>query len=870
MNLLIDKQFRKSIPKDPKHTINCQEKIEQLAAALDEGKEKEFLKKHDGKPMKGVKNIFKFQATHSDRIIYMHTNDSENLRKRFPNSIVLLRYANHDEQARVASRIETDNVDAEKFKRNFQTDFHFDDCVKPQEVESYIETMVSNIINIEQLSEYLSSTDEYYDVLLSDEQFKVLENSKLPLILTGCAGSGKTIVSIHMLFNFYKTHSNEGKKSLYTSLSRDLCSNTQKLFGNIPKNDTSTTEFNSNVKFEDLNSLLKDTLKLKNNYFVQFSDFENIFCEDNKQEMLELGRYGITPFDLWSEIRSVLKGSLNECWEWSIPLKRSQLTDEIIDCFSNDYKLIKNIDNKYKEFILIDPCKRPSQRLKEMMASNEIAYTYSQRKQREMHLAVEKLDKHFFSFDSSKRMLSLSEYILLDESHSIYADSLRKKIYPVFEKYDAWLKSNGYYDDNDLARMFLSDENKLKQTFAFIVIDEMQDFTEMQILALYHMSSNPLEIVFSGDIHQVINPTYFSESRISSLYYLKQNQTKVDEVGLKKNYRSQDKIVTFANELSRLRREKIGSRSQLSEISEESIIEGWKPMMLAPDKENIKKIVNRINDLSYAAIVVQNEDDCDKLCDLLEDEYNGGIYTIQKIKGLEKKYILCYNLISTYNDEWNDIFSDKDIRRNSKYRYYFNTFYVGITRAQEHLCIIEDKIPPKVSKWIDKFFLNENYFDNESLFLFDESNSGEDWYQSARRSELNADYERAIIQYKKSSHNDFLFCVERCNMKILLKKRQAKKALELCFEQIGNVKQTKELLEIIVANADDDRLSKLSEQIILVLSDETPESYLWLIENVLLFRGGERLAVMVLEKIGENSFFKLSEMQDLLKKEELK
>ena len=108
-------------------------------------------------------------------------------------------------------------------------------------------------------------------------------------------------------------------------------------------------------------------------------------------------------------------------------------------------------------------------------------------------------------------------------------------------------------------------------------------------------------MVFAGDIHQVINPTFFSEERIRKLYYSRnRNRSPVHISFLKKNYRSQDKIVDFANELAEIRKRRIGSRSLQSELSEESAIEGWRPFLLNASESNIKQIVNRVNELPYA------------------------------------------------------------------------------------------------------------------------------------------------------------------------------------------------------------------------------------------------------------------------------
>lgn len=156
--LLIDKQFRKSVPRE-KRAI-CERKIEELVRALDEGEELSFLKINDGKPMKGAKNVYKFRATQADRIIYVHTEDVPHLKDRYPDSIVLLRYADHDEQGSVATRVDLNSlrISEERRKKAYQTDFRFTDETSQRDCDEYFSEMVSNVINISQLNTILSSS----------------------------------------------------------------------------------------------------------------------------------------------------------------------------------------------------------------------------------------------------------------------------------------------------------------------------------------------------------------------------------------------------------------------------------------------------------------------------------------------------------------------------------------------------------------------------------------------------------------------------------------------------------------------------------------------------------------------------------------
>ena len=171
----------------------------------------------------------------------------------------------------------------------------------------------------------------------------------------------------------------------------------------------------------------------------------------------------------------------------------------------------------------------------------------------------------------------------------------------------------------------------------------------------------------------------------------------------------------------------------------------------------------------------------DALSEFLDGDDNRNIYTVPEIKGLEKRYIFCCNIVSRYHNAWRDIFSNVDIRKNIKYRYYFNTLYVAVTRAQTYLCFYEDQLPENMFQWVDSFTDTVLDFDEEKLFLNNDENAGEGWYESALKCEENGDYQRAIAQFNKSMFGDYQVCIQRCQIRMLLAQRQDREALSSCI-----------------------------------------------------------------------------------------
>ena len=298
--------------------------------------------------------------------------------------------------------------------------------------------------------------------------------------------------------------------------------------------------------------------------------------------------------------------------------------------------------------------------------------------------------------DLTQHSISLEYYLNLSSKYSTLDRESRIFFYEVCKKYNQWLKNNNLFDLNDLSLKLL----KKNIQFDFIIIDEIQDLTELQIFTLTSLVKNKENLFLAGDIHQMINATFFNFERMKNLFYSKYNK-KVNIKILSKNYRSCKKIVDLANYFAKLRNSYIGNLGN----------DDYKEISIQKDGEvnltgvNFSLLEKAQNDANTAIVVPDNKTKAD-LLEQLQNKHR--VFSIQEIKGLEYNNIICYNLSSTYKLQWEKIFS-KATKHDQKYRKYFNIFYVGITRAQENLIIMESNIENnKVLKELHNFLIPNN------------------------------------------------------------------------------------------------------------------------------------------------------------------
>ena len=332
--------------------------------------------------------------------------------------------------------------------------------------------------------------------------------------------------------------------------------------------------------------------------------------------------------------------------------------------------------------------------------------------------------------DLTKKLIPFDEYTSLNKSYSLLSFEEKEFIYRIAEKYEEWKLENDLYDMNDLAVRSINSNIK----YDFLVVDEIQDFTEVEIYFMASLIKNPVNILLAGDIHQMINFNSFSFERLRNYYFTK--NIKNQEVILSKNYRNSKDIVELANFLTDLRKEYIGNLG-VKDYKENFIVDKGKITLMKPDYELLKNIQK---DVKFAILVSSKEEkyNLDRFSDV-----HMRVFSIDEIKGLEYDNVICLNLATTNLFAWKKIFNG-EVKRDQRYRKYFNLFYVGITRCKKNLIIMEDKIQGNLLLEKIKDFITEANQENKEILSKEINISNkEEWFEEGKRLYNVENYEEA-------------------------------------------------------------------------------------------------------------------------------
>ena len=351
-------------------------------------------------------------------------------------------------------------------------------------------------------------------------------------------------------------------------------------------------------------------------------------------------------------------------------------------------------------------------------------------------------------------------YLKLDEQYCLYSSSQRELLYELTLRYQMFLSAEGKVDENDIARQFLNRlMNQNVPLFDFVIADEIQDLTEIQIYCLIRLARNRNNLLFSGDINQTIRPTYFHTGRIESI--LKTSNTHLGFIKhqLVKNYRSTKEVVDLANQVVNLRIQRLGLNKK-NDYHEIPIRGEQHPIYYFDAKhplEMVKLIETGLN-RHYVAIVVPDEEEKKNFERLTQQK--GAVFTVEEIKGIEKDYIICYNVMTKYKTAWETIIN-QDVMYQNQYRYYFNLLYVALTRARHHLCFIEEDMPPSLYEQFESEFLSFDTFDETELKL-NQLSTDNQFYKEAQLYERRELYEQAITEYELSQLEEAKTDIARC------------------------------------------------------------------------------------------------------------
>lgn len=380
--------------------------------------------------------------------------------------------------------------------------------------------------------------------------------------------------------------------------------------------------------------------------------------------------------------------------------------------------------------------------------------TKKSRSLNDLHKLVEEFKGVITGTMSEQGWLSREQYLELGIKQSIFQQDEREEVYDLFESYHRFIDKEQLYDSNIICHHYA---DRVEPRYDFIIIDEVQDITSVQLSLILKSLNQAGEFIICGDSNQIVHPNFFSWSKIKSFFYRQQDQGTAQPreliTVLNTNYRNSPEVTEVANRLLKLKNARFGSIDKESNYLVKSNAHNQGNICFLQDQDQIKlELEQKTRHSTKFAVIVMREELKERARKYFSTPL---VFSVQEAKGLEYENIILYNFVAAdlkrfatiadgvqpddlYVDELTYArVKDKSDKSLEIYKFHINAFYVAITRAVQNLYLIESEPEHPI------LTLMGLHDAQHSLEMAEENSCFEEWREEARKLDLQGKTDQA-------------------------------------------------------------------------------------------------------------------------------
>jgi hypothetical protein len=301
--------------------------------------------------------------------------------------------------------------------------------------------------------------------------------------------------------------------------------------------------------------------------------------------------------------------------------------------------------------------------------------------------------------------LDLPAYLALGPRQSLLAASAREAAHALFARYRQWLRESDLFDLNLVAHEW---RTLAVPHYDFVVIDEVQDLTNVQLALVLACLKKPGQFLLCGDSNQIVHPNFFSWAAVRTLFWhgLAGDAAQHQAISvLQANFRNTRAVTDLANSLLKIKQARFGSIDRESNFLVESASSQDGQVRLVPARTaTLRELDNQTRASVHHAVIVLRDEDKPAAREHFRTPL---VFSVHEAKGLEYSHVILYSLVSgqraayaevcdgvTQADLQTDVLAyrrarDKGDKSLELYKFYVNALYVAMTRAVESLVLVE-------------------------------------------------------------------------------------------------------------------------------------------------------------------------------------
>ncbi|MBH2020026.1 MAG: AAA family ATPase [Burkholderiales bacterium] len=347
-------------------------------------------------------------------------------------------------------------------------------------------------------------------------------------------------------------------------------------------------------------------------------------------------------------------------------------------------------------------------------------------------------------------VLERAAYLALGVRQSLLAAEQRAAVFDLFEKYRAWLAASSHFDLNLVAHDWLA---LARPTYDFMVVDEVQDLTSVQLALLLKTLAKPGQFLLCGDSNQIVHPNFFSWAAVKTLFWQDETLARSQTISvLRANFRNAQAVTQLANRLLKIKHARFGSIDRETNFLVQATAQTTGSVQLLADKDSTRRELNAKTrgSTQFAVIVLRDEDKA-----AVRARFQTPlVFSVHEAKGLEYANVILVDMVSSQRQAFAEIASgvkpqdlegdtldysrarDKTDRSLELFKFYVNALYVALTRAVDQLLLVESDTGHPLLQLLD-------LRTSDAISLAQQTSSQQEWAQEARRLELQGKQEQA-------------------------------------------------------------------------------------------------------------------------------
>ena len=316
--------------------------------------------------------------------------------------------------------------------------------------------------------------------------------------------------------------------------------------------------------------------------------------------------------------------------------------------------------------------------------------------------------------------LSEQQYLKLGIKQSIFCAEARQAVYQLFKRYLAYLDKHSLYDINLLSFEYLK---ATTPKYDYIIVDEVQDFTPVQLRLILRNLRKPMNFLLCGDANQIVHPNFFSWAKIKTLFYQGElvDANRMTRL-LNHNYRNAKNITTLSNQLLKIKSARLGSVDKESSYLVESVSPlAGQVMLMNRDDKHTQELNRKSSQSTHFAIIVLRDD----MKQVAKQYFDSPlVFSVHEAKGLEYENIILFDFLSCEEKAYRELCDgidssslsdqltysrakDKSDRSLEIYKFYINALYVAVTRAIRNVYWVESNNKQAILKLLPITFAGE-------------------------------------------------------------------------------------------------------------------------------------------------------------------